>query len=134
MMLKNLKKKIGIGLGVVAVFALGNVTGASTDLFTNAENQAYSDMLNVANDVKSDIADSASTDIETTLNTEIEATVQSSEDELRRLLEQYYQMKLDSLDDSPEFKQLEERIQQTMLNVSGSFKEQIDAIFAENGL
>jgi hypothetical protein len=128
-MMKNLKK-IGIGLGVLGVFALGNITGASSDWQTNAINNAYSELLGTASETTTELTSDVATDIDTKIQSEIQGTVDEQQAELQRLLDQYYQMKLNGLTSTPEFLEIESQIEQIKENVLASYKQQIDEAFA----
>lgn len=126
-------KVSGIVVGILGVFAAGSFVGASTDWKTNAINSAYNSILGTGHEVNNEIVADAPTDINNAIQTEIASTVESKEDELKRLLEQYYQMKLDGLTETAEFKSLENTINEIMLNVAAKFKEDIDKAFEEAG-
>jgi hypothetical protein len=130
MMLKNVKKKVVIGLGILGVFALGNITGATSDWQTNAINNAYSELLGTASQTTTELTSDVATDINTKIQTEIQGTVDEQQAELQRLLDQYYQMKINGLTSSPEFLQIESQIEQIKANVLEAYKKQIDEAFA----
>ncbi|WP_144509882.1 hypothetical protein [Bacillus sp. FJAT-22090] len=51
--------------------------------------------------------------------------------ELERLLEEYYRLKLEGLEDSPEFKKVESDIEKIRTNVFNRYKEELDLLFAK---
>jgi hypothetical protein len=128
------KKLLFVGGALVVaggIFAAGTFTGASTDWQTNAVNGAYSELLGTASTTTNQITSNADTEINNTINTAIQSTVDQQQTELQRLLDQYYQMKLDGLTGTPEFKSLEQQISQIRQSVFDAYKKQIDEAFAK---
>jgi hypothetical protein len=127
---KKAWKLTGIVLGTGLVFSAGALTEATTDWVTNALNSSYSRFLDTASGTTNDIVTNADQEINTKIQTEIENTVVANEDELKRMLEEYYQMKLNGLTESEDFKSLEAQLEQIRNNVFESYKLQIDEAFA----
>ena len=126
-----MKKKLMIisasvlGLGIA--FGAGNLyTKAGTDWSTNAQNAAYSELLSTANKTTNDLTSDADTDISNKINGAIQGTVEEQQAELQKLLDQYYQMKIDGLTSTDAFKQLEQKIKDIQASVLASFKQRID--------
>jgi hypothetical protein len=121
-----------LGLGVFASGFFGKdiVSHAGTSWSTTAENTAYSELLSTANSTKNDLVSNIDTDVNTTVNNAIQGTVDEQQAELKKLMEQYYQMKLDGLTNTPEYLALEQKIKDIQQSVLDSFKKQIDAEFA----
>jgi hypothetical protein len=128
-----MKKKLliigGAIIALLAVFAIGTYTGATTDWQTNAINQANSEMAKAANAKADSLTANSTTDIQTTV---IEGlSIEEREVELARLLEEYYQLKLAGFTDSPEFAALETRITEIQQAILDRYKLEIDQAFAE---
>jgi hypothetical protein len=132
--MKKPVKVAAVILGLGVVFAAGTFTGnANLDWSQNAQNRAYSELLETRNEVVGELLDDTATDITQTLDGEVTSTVDANAEELRRLMEEYYRMKLEGLSDTPEFRALEQKIEELMLGVYGSYKTQVDNAFAEVG-
>jgi DNA-binding ferritin-like protein (Dps family) len=132
--MKKTVKVAAVILGLGVVFAAGTFTGnASLNWKQNAENRAFNELLEVRNETQAEILDDTATDITTTIDNGITDTVDTTADELKRLMEEYYRMKLEGLTDSPEFKDLEARIETLMNNIYGSYKTEVDKVFTEVG-
>jgi hypothetical protein len=132
--MKKTVKVAAVILGLGVVFAVGNLTSnASLDWKQNAENRAFNALLDARDEIQGDILDNTASDIDTTIQDGISDTVDTSADELKRLMEEYYRMKLEGLTDSPEFTALETKIDTLMMNVYGGYKTEVDKAFAEVG-
>jgi hypothetical protein len=133
-----MKKSIKIALGTtlaLGVFATGFFgkeiyTKASGDWSTNAENTAYSELIGTANTTKNDLVSNINSDVSNKINTAIAGTVDEQQAELQKLLDQYYQMKLNGLTSTPEFLALDKKIKDIQASVLAAFKQQIDQEFA----
>lgn len=55
--------------------------------------------------------------------------IQAQQDELQRLLEEYYQMKVDGLESTAEYKELENQIEIIKQDVLTRYKSEIDSAF-----
>jgi hypothetical protein len=129
-----MKKKImvigGSMLVLGGVFFAGNFVGAGTDWKTNAINQANSDMGAAAYQKKTELIEGADTDIQETVIEEL--SIEDRQAELQRLLDEYYQMKLDGLTGSESFKQLEVQIQAIQQSILDRYKKEIDTVFTQS--
>jgi hypothetical protein len=133
--MKKPVKVAAVILGLGVVFAVGNLTGnASLDWKQNAENRAYNALLETRNEVQDEILDGTATDINNTIEVGISDTVETSADELKRLMEEYYRLRLEGITDSPEYRDLEKRIETLMNSIYGSYKTEVDKVFTEVGL
>lgn len=128
--MKKSIKVTGVILGLGTIFGLGTLTGASTDWATNAQNAAYSELLDTASTKTTALTKNTDEDITNKINTEIESTVDEQQAELQKLLDQYYQMKLDGLTNTPDFKALEDQIAAIKQSVFEAYRKQIDEAFA----
>lgn len=119
---------LGVVFGAGSMFG-GKDTGASGDWVTNGINAAYSELVTTANQTTDGLTATVDEDANAKVNEAITQTVDEKQAELDRLLKEYYQMKLDGLTETEQFKALEERIafiQQDLLN---TFKQRIDEEF-----
>jgi hypothetical protein len=132
--MKKTVKVAAVILGLGVVFAAGTFTGnASLDWSQNAQNRAYNELLDTKREVVGELLDDTAGDITQTLDSEVTSTVDTSADELKRLMEEYYSLRLQGLTDSPRFKELEQKIDEIMMNVYGGYKTEVDNAFKEVG-
>jgi hypothetical protein len=132
--MKKTVKVAAVILGLGVVFAVGNLSGnASLDWSQNAQNRAYNELLDTKKEVVGELLDDTAGDITNTLDSEVTSTVDTNADELRRLMEEYYRMRLEGLRNTPEFLALEQKINEIMMNIYGSYKTEVDNAFAEVG-
>lgn len=129
--MKNVKKKIGIavlagGLVVGGLF-VGDKYGASNSWGIDIINQAGVDLNSTAKDKTGELlkSNSISDQMRSILSPEIEA----QQAELERLLEEYYQLKIQGLTGTAEFKDIQLKIQQTRTTMLNRYKKEIDAAF-----
>jgi hypothetical protein len=127
---KKVLKIIGGVLIASLIFGVGNFTGASTDWQTTSFLKANDIISGAGFDKKEEIAGNAQADILKKIDSEIGETIETESAELQRLLDQYYKMKLENLDQSPEFLALEKRIAEITDGAYARFKAEIDALFA----
>jgi hypothetical protein len=133
-----MKKTVKIALGAtltLGVFSAGLlskdiVTKASSDWASTAQNIAYSDLLGTANSTKNDLVSNIGADINNKINTAIQGTVDQQQADLERLMKEYYNIRLNGMTDTPEFKTLEQKIKDLQASVLTAFKTQIDQEFA----
>lgn len=134
-----MKKGIKIGVSVVAglgIFSAGLFgkdavkTLAGSDWISSAQNNAYSELLTTANQKQDEIVKNIDSDVSEKVNSAIGNTVDEQQAELQRLLDEYYKMKLDGLENTPEFQSLEQKIKDIQSSVLAAFKEKIDQEFA----
>jgi hypothetical protein len=133
-MKKSIKILLGttLALGVFTTGFFGKeiYTHASGDWSTNAENTAYSELIGTANTTKNDLVSNIDSDVSNKINTAIAGTVDEQQAELQKLLDQYYQMKLNGLTSTPEYLALDKKIKDIQASVLAAFKQQIDQEFA----
>lgn len=126
-------KVTGLALGILSVATIGGYFGASAttgNWKTDVINDSYSGFLDVASSKVNSLTQDIDGDIDKKVQSEIGSTVDNQEKELQRLLDEYYQLKLDGFADTDEFKELEEKIKTIRQNVYESYKKQIDDAFA----
>lgn len=133
----NKKVLLTIGGGILGLgIAFGGgviATKATTDWQTNAINSANANLGQAADSETTKLTNSASTDINSKVQDQLNSEVQSQQAELQNLLDQYYQDKLNGLQDTAQFKSLEAEITQIKENILARYKENIDQVFAAQG-
>lgn len=129
--MKNMKKNV-IG-GIIAVilfggglFLGGNVLG-SNDWTTSVISSATTTISKAGENKAKELA--ANTNIGEQMKQVLAPEIEAQQKELERLLEDYYQMKLNGLTDTAEYKQVEEHIAKIRQTLYTRYKQQIDAIF-----
>jgi hypothetical protein len=129
-----MKKFAKIGLGVLAtgvVFGAGllasDYTKATTDWKTNAINQANSSMGESAYNEKSKLISGADADIQSTVIEKL--SIEDRQKELQRLLDEYYDLKIQGLTGSQSFKDLEAQINAIQSDILTRYKKEIDQVF-----
>lgn len=129
-----MKKKLmiisGALLGAGILFAAGTYTGATADWQAISVNSANSQIYQTATDKTNQLVTSSKTDISNTAQQQLDAEVQAKKDELSKLLDQYYQLKLQGLTDSAQYKQVEAQITSIENDALTTYKKQIDQAFA----
>ncbi|MFS0657483.1 hypothetical protein AB1L07_02495 [Niallia alba] len=135
----NLKRNL-IGAGLVLVLGgvavVGNIGELSETASADeswlpgqlAENNAK--IAKAGFEKKEEIKSNANGDIKETINGKLSPELEKAQSDLEKMLEEYYQMKLDGLDSSPEFTYLEEAIKTTQASILDRYKKEIDTIFA----
>ncbi|MED3562386.1 hypothetical protein [Bacillus xiapuensis] len=119
------------GIFSAGLFGKDIVTKAGSSWSTTAQNNAYSELLSTGNVTKDNLVSNLDSDVNDKVNAAIQGTIDEQQKELQKLLEQYYQMKLDGLENSPEFLALDQKIKDIKASVLDAFKKQIDAEFAK---
>lgn len=123
---------------VTAVFGMAAIVSATTyftvqattgDWKTDAVNDSYSRMIDVANNTKNELTKDVNGDIAKSIQTNVEKTIEEQEKELKDLLEQYYQMKLDGVVNTEEYKRVENQIKQIKEDLVVTYKKRIDDEF-----
>ena len=113
------------------VFAAGSLFsgsfGASGDWQTNAINTANSTMGSAAYNKKTELIEGADEDINATVLEEL--SLEERQLELQRLLDEYYNLKLQGFTGSDEFKALEAQIQLIQDDILNRYKTEIDNVF-----
>jgi hypothetical protein len=133
MVMKNHKKIIVIGIGLVSIFAIGTYTGANSSWFTTAINDANSKISQAGWDKKEEIIIKSAEEIDQKVQESIGFEIDTQSAELQKMLEDYYQMRLDGLENSPEYLELERQIEEIKNGAYDRFKLEIDAIFDSQG-
>jgi molecular chaperone GrpE (heat shock protein) len=132
-MMKNHKKKIVTGIGLVSIFAVGTYTGANSSWFTTAINDANSKISQAGWDKKEEIIIKSPEDINKKVQELTGAEIDTKSAELQKMLEDYYQLRLSGLENSPEYLELEKQIEEIKNFSYERFKAEIDAIFDNTG-
>jgi peptidoglycan hydrolase CwlO-like protein len=132
---KKALKVSGLVLTGALVFGSGFfgkeiVTKATTDWKTDAVNTANSDLGAAGYQKKNALIDSASTDINSKVQQDIGTEVDQQKADLEKLLDQYYQMKLDGLENTQAYKDLEAQIAAIKQSVYDRYTKEIDQVFA----
>ena len=106
---------------------IGDKYGASNSWGIDIINQAGVDLNSTAKDKTGELlkSNSISDQMRSILSPEIEA----QQAELERLLEEYYQLKIQGLTGTAEFKDIQLKIQQTRTTMLNRYKKEIDAAF-----
>lgn len=127
----NKKLLIGVGVLLVAVglFFTGSLVGANNDWKTQVENEASRRIAASGHNKTEEIKDK-SQDVSQQMIDAINPEIKKQEDELASLLEQYYQMKLQNLTNTPEFQALEKRLEELKKIQLERYKSEIDKIFS----
>jgi hypothetical protein len=131
------KKLLIIGGSVIAagvifsagLFSSGTLTGASSDWQTTEFADADLALGQKGYQVKEELKASAPADINAKIDAEVTLTVEQQKAELERLLEEYYQMKLNGITGSPEYLALEQKILKLKTDVFNRYKVEIDQAF-----
>lgn len=137
----NVKRILVIGgtlLTLVGVATVGQVggNGEAEASGTWVNDQLATNNKSIAGagyEKKEELIQSSDEDIKNTINGKLDGKVKTAEEELQEMLEQYYQMKLDGLESSAEFKYLEQQIAITKKSIYDRYVKEVDAIFAGNG-
>ncbi|MED1863347.1 hypothetical protein P4V41_07745 [Fictibacillus nanhaiensis] len=127
--MKKSVKYTAVGLTVLALFGTGTFVGANTDWKSKVINDSYSGFLDTASDKTDELTSDVSGDINEKVQSEISGTVDKQHEELERLLDEYYKLKLAGYTNSEEYKQLEQQIITIRTNVYESYKKRIDEAF-----
>lgn len=130
-----MKKKIGLilaGIIVVgAVFGIGNYVGANVDWRTQIVSETSVEMESFGEQVTTELVGANGENVLNGVKVALNPQVESAKSELEVLLEQYFQMKIDGLQETPEFQQIEQQIQQIKKSKLDRFTKEIDAAFAQ---
>lgn len=119
----------GLGLVFVAGSFTGKNTGANGDWVTTGINNAYSELITTANEVSNALTSNVEDDANAKVQAEIQQSVDEKQAELEKLLEEYYQMKLDGLTETEQFLQLESQVAAIQQDLLNTFKQRIDEEF-----
>jgi cell shape-determining protein MreC len=132
---KKVVKVSGIVLAGALVFGGGLFsqqvyTKATTDWKTDAINTANANLGSAGYSEKEKLKAQASTDINSKVQDEINQSVEDQKAELQKLLDEYYQMKLNNMTSTPEFLSLQQQIKQIQANILARYETEIDQVFA----
>lgn len=127
-----MKKKVSV-LFVVAVLAIligglfiGTKIGASTGWSNELASLANKELGATGFEKKEEILGN---DITAEMKEVLDPKINSEQDALEKLLEDYYQMKLAGLQDTVEYKALELQIENLKLTIFNRYKADIDTMF-----
>jgi peptidoglycan hydrolase CwlO-like protein len=121
---------LGLGVFSAGLFSNQIYSKATTDWKTDAINTANSDLGSAGYQKKNELINSASTDINTKVQQDIGNEVDAQKADLEKLLDQYYQMKLDGLENTQAYKDLESQIAAIKQSVYDRYTKEIDQVFA----
>lgn len=129
--MKITKKKVLAGILAASIFTVGMFAGntalGNSSWSTSIVNTANATLVKTGSDKIKELA--TGTNIDAEMKNLMQPEIESQQSELERLLEEYYQMKLDGLTDTPEFKEVEGRIEAIRQALFDRYKSEIDAIF-----
>jgi hypothetical protein len=126
---KKYIKYLTVGIGAVAVFGFGALTGANSDWKTEVITEASQKLGGAGYETKAELIGRDGENVKAEMKAAINPAIIESQEELSRLLEEYYQMKIDGLTESEEFTKLEARIEQIKESVLDRYKAEIDSAF-----
>lgn len=122
--------KIGLlGLIGVGIFSAGSYSEATGDWMTTVINNANSELGSAGYQTKTDLITNSDADIQATMQASLQPEIDAQEAELRRLLEEYYNLKLQGLTESPEYLQVQAQIATIRESILARYKAEIDAVF-----
>lgn len=121
---------LGLGIFGSGIFLSSTVTKATTDWKTDAINSANSVLGESGYNKKEELKSQASTDINAKVTEDIGTEVDTQKADLEKLLDQYYQMKIDGLENTQTYKDLESQIATIKQSIYERYTKEIDAIFA----
>lgn len=121
-------KVTGIALVLGVVFTLGTYTGASTDWKIEVTSDADRRIAAAGYHKKEELVNS---DVATEIKLKLDPKIKQYEDEVAKLLEDYFQLKLQGILDSPEGVAIEEQMASTKQAIYDRYKQEIDAMFGE---
>jgi hypothetical protein len=132
---KKVLKVSGLVLAGALVFGGGFFgkevyTKATTDWQTNAINTANSDLGAAAYSEKEKLKGSAADDINSTVQDQISKSVEDQKAELQKLLDEYYQMKLNNITNTPEFLNVQQKIKEIQASILARYESELDQVFA----
>lgn len=125
--MKKSTKIAGIVLGLGVVFSAGAVTGANSNWKTEVVNEASARIGNAGYLKKEELIKNA--DIGSEMKQILNPAIATQEQEVARLLQEYYNLKLQGLTESEDYKQIEAQLETLKLGVIERYKKDIDALF-----
>jgi hypothetical protein len=126
---KKYIKYLTVSIGAVAVFGFGALTGANSDWKTEVITEASQKLNGKGYEKKAELVGRDGENVAAEMKAAINPAILESQEELSRLLEEYYQMKIDGLTESEDFAELESRIEQIQQAVLDRYKAEIDSAF-----
>ncbi|MCP1159311.1 hypothetical protein [Bacillus infantis] len=126
---KNFKRNAVTVSLIAGVFVAGGAVGANTDWQSTLKLDATKQIGGAAAKKRDELLSGTDEDINDIMKDSLQVEVDQQKAELERLLEEYYQMKLNGLADSPEYKALEQEIAKIKEGVLTRYKADIDAAF-----
>jgi uncharacterized membrane-anchored protein YjiN (DUF445 family) len=132
---KKIVKVSGVVLTGALIFGGGFFgqqiyTKATTDWQTDAINTANSELGSAAYTKKNELINNASADINAKVQDQISQDVEDQKAELQKLLDEYYQMKINNLTSTPEFLSLQQKIKEIQASILSRYETEIDQVFA----
>lgn len=127
-----MKKKVALlFVLIVAAFLIGGIyigsqIGASSSWSNELTSEVNKQLGAVGFEKKEEILQS---DITAEMKEVLDPKIAEEEADLERLLEEYYQMKLDNLQNTEEFAALELKIEQLKMSIFTRYKAEIDTMF-----
>jgi hypothetical protein len=118
-----------VGIGAVIVFGFGALTGANSDWKTEVITEVSQKLGGAGYEKKAELLGKDGENVAVEMKAAINPAIVESQEELSRLLEEYYQMKIDGLTESEGFAALEARIEQIKESVLDRYKAEIDSAF-----
>lgn len=133
--LKRVLGMTGLVLALGGVAVVGNIGGnssASADESWLSEQVAENNraIAGAGYNKKEEIKSNAEEDIKETINGKLSPELEQAQLDLEKMLDEYYQLKLDGLTESDQYKYLEQKIQETQASILDRYKQEIDSIFA----
>lgn len=127
--IKKVVSTVAMVTVVAASLSYATVKANSGDWKTESVNASYSSMIDVANNTKNELTKDISGDITKTIKVNVNDTIEQQEKELKRLLEEHYQMKLQGVVNTEEYKKVENQIIQIRKDLVDTYKKRIDEEF-----
>lgn len=127
-----MKKKVAIlVVAIVAAFLIGGIfigsqIGASSGWSNELTSEVNKQLGAVGFEKKEEILQS---DITAEMKEVLDPKIAEEEAALKKMLEEYYELKLQGLENSPEFAELEKKIEQIRLSIFNRYKVEIDSMF-----
>lgn len=127
-----MKKKVALLVAaLVLAFLIGGIltgskTGASTGWTNELTSEVNKQLGAVGFEKKEEILQS---DITAEMKEAIDPKITEEEAELKRMLDEYFELKLQGLENSPEFAALELKIEQIRDSIFTRYKIEIDTMF-----
>lgn len=124
--MKKSIKIVSVGLVLGVMFVAGSFTQASNDWVTTVIGEANRSIGQAGHQKKEEIINS---DVTAQKQQAIQPAIDAEEEELQRLLEEYYQMKLQGLTETEEFQEIKNQLLIIREGVFERYKSEIDSMF-----